>query len=158
MEKPKSYYRNIYARFSPKKNVGYQHEQNDDRNMDVHPSFEKEDALEDELIEHYGKFIGNKCDAKELYKLHEDVIEYYVNSIGEVNAKTLRKYARIISQFMIYSPTLNPENLDKFIQLKFPNKFQISYSKLNSSITQSQYTSTLKRLLLIIYRDDINIY
>ena len=42
-------------------------------------SFEKEDALEAELIEYYGKFISNKCDTKELYKLYEDLTEYYVN-------------------------------------------------------------------------------
>ena len=47
----------------------------------MHSSFEKEDAPEDELTENYGKFIGSKLDAKELYKLHEYVIEYYVNFI-----------------------------------------------------------------------------
>ena len=109
--------------------------QNGDKDMHTHSSFEKEDALEVELIEHYGKFICNKREAKELYKLHENVIECYVNFIEEVNAKTLRKHALIISQFMIYSSTLNPENLDKLIQLKFSNRFQISYSKLNSLIT-----------------------
>ena len=112
--------------------------------MHMHSSFEKRRCLEDELTEHYGMFIGNKSDVRELYKLHKDVIEYYVNSIGEVNAKTLWKYASIKSQFMIYSTTLNPEVKDKFIELKFPNKFQISYSKLNSSITQSQYRWIIK--------------
>ena len=38
----------------------------------MHSSFEKEDALEDELIEYYEKFIGSKLDVKELYKLYEE--------------------------------------------------------------------------------------
>ena len=40
--------------------------QNGDKDMHTHSSFEKEDALEVELIEHYGKFICNKREAKEL--------------------------------------------------------------------------------------------
>ena len=39
MENSKSNYHNIYARVCPKKNVCYQHKQNNDRDMDMHSPF-----------------------------------------------------------------------------------------------------------------------
>ena len=58
---------------------------------------------------------GNRRNAKALYKLHEDVIGYYKHIIGPVKTKTMRKYGRIVTQFMIFSPTLDPKDVPEFL-------------------------------------------
>ena len=60
--------------------------------MHMHSSFEKRRCLEDELTEHYGMFIGNKSDVRELkldikviflppYSLNLASVEYFFRII-----------------------------------------------------------------------------
>ena len=55
-------------------------------------SFEKEDALEAEPIEYYGKFISNKCDTKEL----ELDIKVIFLSLCSPNLAPVKYFFRII--------------------------------------------------------------
>ena len=51
--------------------------------------------------------------------LYENIISHYAYLMWEPKVKTLRKHMKIISECIIYSLTLNPEDLNKFKQFKY---------------------------------------
>ena len=60
--------------------------------------------------------------AKALLKLHENIIGFYKQAIEQVKPKTMKKYAIIVTQFMIFSPTLDPKDVLRFLEFKFMKK------------------------------------
>ena len=67
---------------------------------------------------------------------------------------TLRKCTKIIAEFIIYSSTLNPEDLDKFI-----NCAQDSGHELHLIIKKAQYLSHLnKPFSLIVCKDGLKLF
>ena len=55
-------------------------------------------------------------------KLHENIIDFYKQAIGQVKPKTMKKYAFIVTQFIKFSPTLDPKFVPRFLEFKFPEK------------------------------------
>ena len=92
MESYKACYQAIYVRFGSGKSPGYSGNQQKDKQQDICPSSDSEYASVMQLIEHYEKFIRNRRDAKKLLKLHDNIIRYYLNLIGDAKVKILRKY------------------------------------------------------------------
>ena len=101
-------------------------------------------------IEHYEQFTGNWLDAKELLGLYEDIVSYYVYLILESKVKTPRKHMKIISECILCFPTLNPEDLDQFIQFKYTNCAQNLSPEFYFSITKNKYIFHIEWLLLTI--------
>ena len=71
--------------------------------------------------------LKNKREAKYLFKVQNEVLEYYTNKMKHINPKTQKSYSRIISQFLVYSPSFDPDDLKSFIWLKF------GYPKINDT-------------------------
>ena len=79
----------------------------------------KEEWMSEDRIEYIGDFIGLKRSAKELIKLYNDVISYYINELWNIDSKTIKKYGREVSKFITFEPTLNPERLQEFVESRF---------------------------------------
>ena len=158
MDKSRSYYQRVYERFGHKEvkcQQGDHGELGGGADSTTVTTKEKED---DELVTHYAKFVGNRRSAKALLKLHEDVIDFYKQSMGNIKAKTMKKYALIISQFMIFSPTLDPKDVPGFLEFKFPQESIDANSNQSKNSTIKQYISHIKRFLYILYKDELNKY
>ena len=116
-----------------------------------------EEKEENQLICYYEKLVCNRRNAKALYKLHEEVIDCYRHTIWPVKVKTIRKYARIVTQFIIFSQTLDPNDVSEFLKLKFSQENLIS---AQSKVKVAPWVNILhiKRFLLILYRGKLNEY
>ena len=109
-----------------------------------------EEKEENELVNFYTMFVGNRRDTKALYKFHENVIGYYKRIIGHVKAKTMRKYGQIIPQFMIFSPTLDSKDEPEFLRLKLSYRTLDANSKKNKNSSTKQYATHKKISIHVI--------
>ena len=57
------------------------------------------------------------------------------DKMNYISNKTAKSYSKIISKFMIYSPSIDPYDLDKFIQCEFnlKNTEEAQHSKLKGT-------------------------
>ena len=149
MEKSNSYYQRIFERFSNKAALSQSEEYRKTSSWASNLFFTTKEKEENKLINYDAKLVSNKRCAKALYKLHEDVIEYYKQTIGSVKPKTLRKYGRIITQFMIFYPTLDPKDLPGFLRHKFPLESLDDGLRFSRNSTLKQYITHIKRFIYI---------
>ena len=100
-------------------------------------------------------------DQKDQYKeWHKFALQIFFSKCSHVKLRTKKDYLKIINNFIEYSPDLNPEELESFMEHKFKisNKeydFKSPYSK-----NQAKYALTIKRFLQSVYsisRIDIDI-
>ena len=84
----------------------------------------KSNAADDETIDYLGNYIDSKRDAKSLIKLHEDVIDYYINQTIDVNTPTLKEYGHSIADFINFDPTINLEQLKSFKKYTIQKKIK----------------------------------
>ena len=112
MEKSNSKCQRIFKRFSNKAALSQSEEYRKTNSWARNPLSTTEEKEENELVNYHTK--SNKISAKALYKLHEDVIKHYKQTIGSVKPKTIRKYGIIITHIMIFSPTLDPKEVPGF--------------------------------------------
>ena len=98
-------YRSIYSKFWDKADNKFQTNKNLN---DISKPIEKEHTVEEiknDDVEFLSPFIGNKRDAKELAKLHEDVMDYFISQSQGSDIRTIK-----ISdpQFQSLLPTNRP--------------------------------------------------
>ena len=62
--------------------------------------------------------LKNKRKTMYLFKVQNEVLEYYTNKIMHINPKTQKSYSTIISKFLVYS-SFDPNDFNSFIWLKF---------------------------------------
>ena len=156
MDKSRSYYRLVYKRFGHKE-VRLQQADHEELGGEADIATitvkEKED---NELINNYAKSVWNRRNAK--VKLHENIIDFYKQVIWQVKPKTIKKYILIVTQFMIFSPTLDPKVVPRFLEFKFTEESFDTNSKQSKSSTIRQYITHIKRFLYILNKDMLNEY
>ena len=98
----------------------------------------------DESIAHYYEIfkyiVKSKEEATMLKEIHDEMFDIYFDKMNYISNKTAKYYSKIISKFMIYSPSIDPYDLDKFIQCEF-----------NLKNTEEAQQSKLKRTALKYY-------
>ena len=85
--------------------------------MDNESSIRSE--IDNSYVKNFRDILKNKREAKELRKIHEGLLENYVSSLGYVNMKTAKRFYRIISKFLLYSPSVDPDKLEPFLVREF---------------------------------------
>ena len=75
--------------------------------------------IDNSYIKNFRCILKNKREAKELRKINEKMLEDYVSSLIYVNMKTAKGYYRIISKFLLHSPSVDPEKLEPFLIKEF---------------------------------------
>ena len=82
-----------------------------------------ESILKNEIDSNYfdifRDILKNKREAKKLRKIYEEMLETYVFSLNYVDMKTAKGYCRIISKFLLYSPSVDPDELEPFLTTEF---------------------------------------
>ena len=93
----------------------------------------------DESIAHYYEIfkyiVKSKEEATMLKEIHDEMFDIYVDKMNYISNKTAKSYSNIISKFMIYSPSIDPYDLDKFIRCEFnlKNTEEAQLSKLKGT-------------------------
>ena len=47
------------------------------------------------------------------------MFDIYVSKLGSLELKTAKAYSKMISQFIMYSPSIDPTDLERFLTIKF---------------------------------------
>ena len=63
--------------------------------------------------------IKNKREAKELRKIHEEMFDIYIQKMNAVEYVTAQACAKMISEFVMFSPGIDPNDLELFLISKF---------------------------------------
>ena len=58
--------------------------------------------------------VKNKREAKELRKIHEEMFDIYIQKMNAVEYETAQAYAKMISEFIMFSPGIDPNDLVLF--------------------------------------------
>ena len=82
------------------------------RTLDYESNIHSE--IDNSYIKNFRGILKNKREAKELRKIHEEMLKNYVSSLSYVNMKTAKGYYRIISKFLLHSPSVDPDKLEFF--------------------------------------------
>ena len=115
-----------------------------------------EDNSWDEEIDrnYFDMFRGilkNKRETKELRKIHEELFENYVLTLGYVSMKTAKRYCKIISKFLLYSPSVDPDELEPFIIEEFGLKKMSGTIKEGLKGTPLKYYRCINTFLKSLY-------
>ena len=107
--------------------------------------------MDDEYLNLYKDILKNKREAKVLRKIHNEMFDIYVSKLGPLDLPTAKAYCKMLSQFITYSPSVDPNDLEHFL----PNKFNLNKKsgtfKSNLKRTSLKYNNCINRFLKIIY-------
>ena len=154
----KSYYRAVYSRFWSKAEAKILNPQEGVDVIEMPNDSSREEWMSEDHIEYIGDFIGCKRSAKELIKLHDDVISYYINELGDIDSKTIKKYGREVLKFITFEPTLNPERLQEFVESRFWSMTKEKGAYIRETDKTKRYIQLIMRFLQILYKGDIKNY
>ena len=148
----KSYYRAIYSRFWSKVEAKILNPQEGVNVIEMPNDSSREELMSKAHIEYIGEFIGCKRSAKELIKLHDDVISYYINELGDIDSKTIKKYGREVSKFMTFEPTLSSERLQEFVESRFCSITKEKGAYIRKTDKAKRCIQLIMRFLQIFYK------
>ena len=115
-------------------------------------------------MESYQQPIGedtefNEDVKKQFAEWHKFVFYIFFSKYSNLNSKTRKAYIKAIWDFMKFSPNLEPEDFEPFINSRFNLANQSSEFKTPYSGTPAKYAITIKRFLSSIYTvDDLTLY
>ena len=119
MSGSKKYYSAIYQRFVKAENTkepAEKDEPTEHNHLELDDDTKLRYEYEEKLLEQY---TLNKSDAKELLKLQIELIGSYFQENSTWSKHTVRSYLHMITDFVTYSPTIDPSKLKNFIYSKF---------------------------------------
>ena len=154
----KSYYRAVYSRFWSKAEAKISNPQEGVDVIEMPNDSSREEWMSEDHIEYIGDFIGCKRSAKELIKLHDDVISYYINELGDIDSKTIKKYGREVLKFITFEPTLNPERLQEFVESRFWSMTKEKGAYIRETDKTKRCIQLIMIFLQILYKGDIKNY
>ena len=73
-----------------------------------------ENEIDSNYFDIFRGILKNKRESKKLRKIHEEMFEIYVSSLDYVDIKRIKGYCRIISKFLVFSPSVDPDDLELF--------------------------------------------
>ena len=111
--------------------------------------YDESHALYYEIFNHILNFHAEAAILKEIL---EEMFDIYVEKMKHISNSTAKSYCKIISKFMLYSPSIDPHDLDKFIQYEFNLKSieDAKFTKLKG--TPLKYHNWINTFLNHIYR------
>ena len=64
----------------------------------------------------FTNIFKNKREAKNLRKIHDEMFHTYAENFDYINLDTAKAYSKIISESIMYSPGVNPDDLELFLK------------------------------------------
>ena len=80
---------------------------------------ECESVFDEEYFDIFNETIKNKWEIKQLRKIHNEMFDIYVDKLIYFTHDTAKSYSKMISQFILYSPGVDPTDLEPFLASKF---------------------------------------
>ena len=80
---------------------------------------ECESVLGEEYSDIFKETIKNKWEIKQLRRIHNEKFAIIVDKLTYVIHDKAKSYSKMISQFILYSPGVDPTDLDPFLSSKF---------------------------------------
>ena len=117
---------------------------------------ECESVLDEEYFDIFKETIKNKREIKQLRKIHNEMFDIYVDKLTYVTHDTAKSYSKMISQFILYSPGIDPTDLEPFLASKFnlPIKGGVLISKLKGNALK--YFKCINRFLQRVYSSEFS--
>ena len=154
----KGYYGSICSKFWDKADNKFQTNKNLN---DINKPIEKQHTVEEiknEDVEFLSPFIGNKRDAKELAKLHEDVMDYFISQSQGSDIRTIKNIGSSISEFIAYESTLDPKELANFIKFKFKEWKPYRMSQMEHARDWNLLAQHLIKFMEVLYQEELTKY
>ena len=153
MSGSKKYYSAIYQRFGKVANTQEPAEMDEPDELN-HTELDDDTKIRYEYAEKLlEKYTWNKRDAKELLKLQIELIESYFKENSAWSKHTMRSYQHIITDFVTYSPTIDPSELKNFIYSKFKIKGSEPNQNIEMTGTPLSYAQWISKFLCRIYEN-----
>ena len=151
MNSTKKYYQSIYSRFSKPSQDDIYESSNPIQSFEPSQELSSESQLNSEYLEMFSDILKNKREAKNLRKIHDEMFDTYVKNLDYINLDTAKAYSKMISEFIMYSPGVNPDDLELFLKKKFSitNNGRNFKSKLKG--TPLKYYRCIEGFLKIIF-------
>ena len=64
---------------------------------------------------------------KQLRKIHNEMFDIYVDKLAYVTYDTAKSYCKMISRFILYSPSVDHADLEQFLAFKFSLPIKVGY-------------------------------
>ena len=90
-----------------------------DQPLDVSNNMNVYDESHVLYYEIFNHILNSHAEAAILKEIHEEMFDIYVEKMKHISNSTAKSYCKIISKFMLYSPSIDPHDLGKFIQYEF---------------------------------------
>ena len=119
MENPNSYYKFVYHMFNKTYNW-VQASTNKNLELDYQTDADNLESWSIEILYEWNRdILKNKREAKLLHKIQMEIMNIYVDKMKHISNNKAKSYSIIVSKFMHYSSSIDPNNLDKFIHINF---------------------------------------
>ena len=82
--------------------------------------------------------LNDKVEAKMLREIYEEMFGIYIQKMNALEYETAKSYAKMVSEFVMFSSGVNPNDLEQFLTLKF------NLSKEGGSLISSVKGTPLK--------------
>ena len=93
---------------------------NDSKYYNVSSNFLDEADFNNEVnnsyLECFGYLFEEKDDNLKLIQIHEEIFDICIDKMNHVSDKTMKYYLKILSKFTLFSPAVDPDELEKFIK------------------------------------------
>ena len=157
MSSSQNYYRSIFNKFKNNiKSSSIDIKDIINSNLKVNDC-ESEIQKDNTIYSLFKGILKNKREAKNLRRIYEEMFEIFADKMRHIKDSTIRFYAHIICQFIIYSPSVDPNDVEGFIMFKFKlnKKSGILKSRLKGNALN--YYKCINRFLAIIYSSEYSV-
>ena len=86
-----------------------------------------------------------------LKEIHEEMLDIYVNKMKHISDTTAKAYSKIISKFIMFSPSIDPSDLEKYIKFEFNLKNLNEAQKDQLKGTSANYFNCINLFLKHVY-------
>ena len=154
MDKSNNYYKSIYQKFKRTQDTVQINANKNIVSSNQPASIDIDTSSSDILLKCNRDILKNKREAKLLYKIQNEMMDIYVEHMKQKSHRTAKSYSNIISKFIHYSPSIDPDDLDRFIKITFniPYKGKIFPSSLKW--TSLKYYNCIHSFLKIVYNSE----
>ena len=122
MNSNSKYYKSIYERFQNSSNKQIIDQNSKLAQEKSNNEDESDDKLDDAYFSMFKEVLKNTREAKLLRKIHDEMFDIYINKLTYVSYDTAKSYSKMISEFVMYSPEICPDDLTTFLK----NKIKLS--------------------------------
>ena len=104
----------------------------------------------------FNNILKNKKEQKQLRTIHEQMFDVYVDKLTYATQATAKSYSKMISQFIYYSPGIDPADLEPFLASKFNLSKEGGTLKSKLKGNSLKYFNCINCLLQRVYSSEFS--